>query len=263
MNQLTLLFKNYGPRLLSTAITLAVGWVVIRILMHLLAKGLQHSRRVDPTIHPFLLSLFKILLTVLLVLVCVDQLGVSVAPLVTALGAVGLALSLAVKDSLANLLGGSLLLISKPFVVGDYCDIGGQCGTIVEIGFVYTVLNTLDNKKISIPNGQVTNDTVINYSAEKTRRVDLVFNAAYGADLELVKRTISGVLAAHPLALKDPAPLVRLNCQGDSALQFACRVWVDTPRYWDLYFDLQEQMKTAFDKAGISIPFPQMDVHMK
>lgn len=254
---------SFIPNILFAAAVFGLGYVLIRFILHIFHKALSRSRRIDPAIYPFILTLLKMVLLVLLVLTCLDILSIPVTPLITALGAVGVAVSLALKDSLANLLGGSVLLVTKPFKIGDYCEIDEEQGYISEIGFVYTVLKTADNKKIFIPNGQVTNATVVNYNTDVKRRLDILFSIAYDADFELAQKTILDIVLAHPHALKDPKPIVRMNAHSASSIDILCRVWVDPDLYWELNWDLLESVKKEFDHLGINIPYPQMDVHIK
>lgn len=254
--------SEYGPKVLTAILVFAIGWVIIQLLLKLLYRALQRSKSIDSTMYTFVLSVARIILFVVLVIICMDLLAVPVTPLITALGAVGLAVSLAVKDSLANLMGGSLLLLSKPIAAGDYCDIGGQSGTVTEIGLVYTALNTVDNKRVFIPNGQVATATIINYSAEPRRRLDLTFSIGYGENYTAARALILDAVKSHPLSLKDPEPVVRMIAHGDNALRITCRVWVENSNYWDLNFDLLEQVTQRFGEAGIKVPYPQMDVHI-
>ena len=155
-----------------------------------------------------------------------------------------------------------MILFFKPFKVGDYIEASGESGTVVEISVVYTVLLTPDNKRITLPNGSLTNASIKNYSSEETRRVDLTFSADYSSDVETVKKIILENIEAHPLALKDPAPFVRLSAHSDSALTYTARIWTKSADYWDVYFDLTESVKLAFDKNNIKIPYPQLDIHI-
>ena len=253
----------FAPKILIAAVIFAVGYGLIHLILKMLGKGLRRAKQLDAAILPFILTLCKIVLYVLLALVCLDALEIPITPLITALGAVGVAVSLALKDSLANLLGGSILLVTKPFKIGDFCSIDGEEGYISEIGFVYTALSTTDNRKIFIPNGQVTNATVINYNTERQRRLELKFTIDYDADFEQAKQAIMNVVQNNPLALKDPQPLVRMSGHLDSALEITCRVWVESSNYWELNCDLWEGVKKEFDRLGINIPYPQMDVHIK
>lgn len=261
--QIKLGIISFMPKLLLALVIAVVGMFLIRFFLKFLAKAFTKSKKIDPAIHPFLLTLIKIALLVLLVLVVLDSIEVPVTPLITAVGAVGVAFSLAVKDSLANLLGGSLLLVSKPFSVGDLCSINGDEGFVSEIGFVYTALKTVDNKKIFIPNGQVINATVINYNAEDRRRLELRFNIDYKADFEAAQKAIYDLVRANPLALTDPEPIVRMSGHGDSAMELICLVWVKPENYWDLNWDLWEGVKKEFDRLGISIPYPHLDVNLQ
>ena len=155
-----------------------------------------------------------------------------------------------------------MILVLRPFRVGDFVEVSGNSGTISDIGIFYTVLTTGDNKVVTSPNGTVMGDTITNYSTKETRRVDLIFSVAYGTDVEKVKSILLEEADKHELVLKDPAPFARLSKQNDSSLDFTMRVWVESKNYWTVNFDLTESVKEAFDKAGIEIPFPQMDVHM-
>ena len=253
----------FMPKLLIALIIAAAGLFLIHLFIKFLTKLLNRSKKIDPAIHPFLLTVVKIALLVLLVLVVLDTISVPVTPLITAVGAVGVAFSLAVKDSLANLLGGSLLLVSKPFSVGDFCSIDGEEGCIAEIGFVYTALTTLDNKKIYIPNGQVITATIINFNAEDKRRLELRFSIDYSADFELARKTILELVLANPKAMKDPAPIVRMNGHLDSAIEIICLVWAAPEDCKPLTWDMLEDVKREFDRLGISIPYPHLDVNLQ
>ncbi len=196
-------------------------------------------------------------------MIVAESLGINASSLLALVSIFGLAISLSVKDSLANLAGGFTILSTHPFKVGDYVEIGSTGGTIREIGMVYTKLATLDNRIILMPNNAVVDAEVTNYSAEDLRRVDLVVTASYDAPVEQVKRTIAGVVERHELTLSDPAPFIRLLNYGDSALEYAVRVWCANADYWTVYHDLLEQIKEAFDAERISIPYPQMEVAVK
>ncbi len=250
------------PSILAAIIIFIVGWFLIKLLIKMLSKGLMRSK-IDVTLHAFIKSLVKITLVVLLAVTIAPMLGIPSTSLVTALGAVGLALSLAVKDGLANLAGGLVLLATKPFVVGDYVEADGTGGTVARIDLVHTLLRTVDNKQIFIPNGQMSNAVIVNYSSAPLRRLDLEFSISYSNDFEKAKAVIVGIIERHPLAHNDPAPLVRLLKHTPGSLVIVSRVWVDSTKYWDLYFDMMEQVKQRFDEEGISIPFNQLDVHIK
>lgn len=246
---------------LSAIVLFALGWFLIGLLIKGFSKALKKSK-IDITLHTFMKSLVRISLIVLLAITIAPMLGIPSTSLVTALGAVGLALSLAVKDGLANLAGGLVLLTTKPFVVGDYIEAEGVGGTVAKIDLVHTMLRTIDNKEIFIPNGQMSNAKVVNYSAEPLRRLDLEFQIGYHDDLDAAKALVAEIVARHPLALKEPAPFLRLSKLGQSAVTLTSRVWVASGDYWELNFDLLEQVKAAFDETGIHIPYNQLDVHV-
>ena len=207
--------------------------------------------------------MMNIILWFITLMIVAESLGINASSLLALVSIFGLAVSLSVKDSLANLAGGFTILSTRPFKVGDYVEIGSTGGTIREIGMVYTKLATLDNRIILMPNNVVVDAEVTNYSAEDLRRVDLVVTAAYDAPVEQVKRTIAGVVDRHELTLSDPAPFIRLLRYGDSALEYAVRVWCANSDYWTVYHDLLEQIKEAFDAQRISIPYPQMEVTVR
>ncbi len=255
-------FKNNWLYLLGAFLLLVIGMFVIKLIMRITRLAMERSKSIDDTVRPFLLSLTKIGLWMILLIIVMESLGVPTTSLVAALGAIGLAVSLAVKDSLANLLGGVILLISKPFTVGDYCDIDDQGGTVEEIKFIHTTMTTIDNKRIYIPNGQVVNAVVINHSSATDKRLNLTFSIGYDCNFEQARQAILSVVEKNPLAKKDPPPLVRMSSHGDSAINLVCRVWVSGEDFWTLHYDLMEGVKSEFDRLGISIPYPQMDVHL-
>lgn len=252
---------QYGSALLTCAIILVIGLILIKVLMAIIVKALKKSK-VDVTLHKFLISSIKISLYALLAVVILDTWGIKMSSIIAVFSVCGLALSLAVKDSLANVAGGIIVLFSKPFEVGDYIKIDSVEGTVIHINILHTKLNTFDNKAIYIPNGQVSDEKIINYTREESRRLDLVFSISYHNDFEQAKKLISRIIDAHPLALKDPAPLVRVCEFASSSVNIAVKVWVKSSDYWSLNYDLLEQVKHKFDEEGISIPFAQMEVTM-
>ena len=252
----------FGMKLLGAIIVLVVGLYVIKLVK----KFIRTSKRMDKMdkgLRTFLVSFSSVVLSIVLVITVAAILGVPATSFLTILASCGLAVGLALQGSLSNFAGGVLILLFKPFKVGDFIDAGGKLGTVTEINVVYTVLTTLDNKRVTIPNGSITNAVVENYSAEDLRRVDLVFTASYTNDLNKVKSIISDVIAKHPLALQDPAPFVRMSKHAENALEYTVRIWCKNADYWDVYFDVIEQVKQAFDANDISIPFPQLDVHVE
>lgn len=255
---------DFLPTLIYALIVLIVGYIIVKILMKLITRGLKKSR-LDITLHGFIRSILHVTLLTLLLITVAGTLGIPVTTFVTILGAAGLAVSLALQDSLKNLAGGMLILFSRPFTIGDYVEVEAQgvSGTVCEIGLIYTRLNTPDNKRIFVPNGQISNAKIINYSAEDHRRLDLVFSIGYNSDLEKAKEILHRVVENNPLALPEPEPIIRVCAHSASSIDIACRVWVDSDKYWDLNFDLYEAVKKEFDQNGIEIPFNQIDLHVK
>lgn len=245
---------NYYPSLIGALILLAAGMALIHFAVKLLFKGLKKSR-VDVTMHHFIASTVKIALYTLLALLIVSTLGVPTAPLVTSLGAAGLALSLALKDTLSNVASGVVLLYNHPFKHGDYVEVNGRQGTVLEINYTYTKLKTEDNKVVFIPNSKVSSADIINFSGEKTRRLDLEFHISYEDNFEQARSLILDVLRRNEHALRTPEPLVRMSAHRDYAVAIACLVWVQRENYLSLKYDLLEQVKAEFDKAGITIPY--------
>ncbi len=243
------------------ALVLLLGLVVMKILLSIFRKAINRSH-LKGTAGNFLISLIKTALIVLYVIILLSMLGVDTTSLVAIFSVLTLAISLAVQGVISNLASGIMLIVTKPFEEGDFVDIGGACGTVVHIHITCTKIKTGDNKIITLPNSTVTSSNVTNYSAEPTRRVDLTFSVAYGSDVEQVKRLILDVISKHEKILADPAPMVRLTEHGASSLDFVTRVWVNQADYWPVSFDLKEQVLAAFEANGISVPFPQMDVHV-
>ncbi len=253
---------NYYPSLIGALILVVVGMIVIHFVSKLLAKGLARSR-IDTAMHHFIRSTVKIVLYTLLLLLAASALNIDITPLVTAFGAVGLALSLALKDTLANLASGIVILYNRPFKHGDFVEVNGQQGTVIEISYTYTKLKTIDNKVVFIPNSKVSAADIINFSSEETRRLDLYFSIGFSDDFNLVQQLILHIVEQNEFALKTPEPLVRVCGHGDNAVKIACYVWVKRENYLTLSYDLYEQVKAAFDQNGITIPYRQLDVTIK
>lgn len=252
---------TWGAKIIGAIVILLVGLKLIKVL----SKWIHSSPRLnklDNSLRSFLASFSKILLYIVLIITVAMILGIPATSFITLLASCGVAVGLALQGSLSNFAGGIMILLFKPFKVGDYIEASGEAGTVSEISVVYTELLTVDNKRITLPNGALTNSIIKNYSSEDKRRVDLTFSAAYDCDVEKVKEIITTVANAHPCALKDPAPFVRLSEHSDSALVYTVRIWCKNADYWTVYFDTIENVKTAFDKNNIAIPFPQMDVHI-
>ncbi|MCI8415608.1 MAG: mechanosensitive ion channel family protein [Ruminiclostridium sp.] len=240
---------------------LCVCLIVKRILLRVLDRGLDRGH-IEKSFHAFIRSAVNIVLWFVTVAIVAQSLGINATSLIALVSIAGLAISLSVQDSLSNLAGGLTILSTKPFMVGDYVEIGDAAGTVVEIGMVHTKLNTTDNCRLVLPNSTVVSTQVRNYSAEPSRRVDLVVGASYDAPAERVKETLLEVVHAHKKVLQDPEPFARMSKHGDSAVEYTVRVWCETADYWEVYYDLLEQIKTAFDAQGIGIPYPQVEVYL-
>ncbi|MBN1558000.1 MAG: mechanosensitive ion channel [Lentisphaerae bacterium] len=251
----------YGLKLVAAALILIIGRLAARALRALLKKALLKSR-VDETLVAFITNLAYVGLMVFVIIAALGQLGVQTTSFIAVIGAAGLAVGLALQGSLANFAAGVLMIIFKPFKVGDYIEGGGTAGIVEDIGIFTCELKSPDNKKIIIPNAKLTGDNIVNYSAKDSRRLDLVAGVSYGDDLDKVRKVLEQILAEDDRILKDPAPTIGVLELGDSSVNFAVRPWVKTADYWDVLFATQEKMKKRFDAEGISIPFPQQDVHL-
>lgn len=250
------------PSLGAALLVLLVGIVLTKIVMKLIGHGFAKSNA-DATAVSFLQSLISVALYVLLGVIVLSVLHVPMTSIITVIGTMGIAIGLALKDSLSNVAGGFILLFSKPLKVGDLVEFGGVTGTVESIAILQTKLLRPDGTTVFIPNGKIADAMVLNYTEDPRRRLDVDFSISYEADAEKAKAIIQAILQKHPHASKEPQPLVRIGALGDSAVVLHVRVWTVHAFYWDLYYDLHEQVKAAFDEQGISFPYPQMDVHLK
>ncbi len=252
---------TYGGKLVLVVVTLIVGYWLIGRLVRMM-KRIFEKREFDKTLQTFLVQLVGITLKVLLAISVVTMIGVQMTSFIALLGAAGLAFGMALSGTLQNFAGGVMLLILKPFKVDDYIEAQGFAGTVMEIQIFHTVLNTPDKKRIIIPNGGLSAGSMINYSAEPIRRVNWDFAVAYSEDIDKVKQTVIDVVSADERVLKDPVPFVAVASLGDSSVNLTVRAWVNSPDYWSVFFKMNEAVKNEFDAKGISIPFPQQDVHL-
>ena len=255
------LAKIYAPRLIGAIVIWIVGSWMIKVIN----KGIKNyirKKEIDASLAPFLRSLVTMLLKVMLVLSILSTLGMELTSFVAILGAAGLAVGMALSGTLQNFAGGVMILIFKPFKAGDVIDAQGHIGVVKEIQIFNTLLTTPDNKVIIIPNGGLANSSMTNYSAMATRRVDMSFGIAYGDSIELAKETLKEIIDADERILKEPAPQVVLSSLGDSSVNFAVRMWVNSADYWNVFFEMNEKVYNIFAKKGLNIPFPQMDVHL-
>ena len=255
-------FTSFGLKLLAAIVVLIVG---IK-LSGLLVKKFNKSRgfeKIDTSVGHFLLSVVKILLYVVVVITAAGIIGIPATSFITVLASAGVAIGLALQGSLANIAGSIMILFFRPFKIGDFIEGNGVSGTVEDITLFYTVIKTPDNKTITCPNGALSNGNIINYSTKDTRRVDLTFSVAYDTDIDRVKAIIMAIIESEDCVLNDPEPFVALSAHNESSIDFVARAWCKSSDYWTLHFNLLEKTKKAFDVAGIEIPFPQMDVHVK
>lgn len=225
-------------------------------------RSTMEKRNVDPALISFGTSIIYYMLLIAVVLAAVQQLGFQTTSLVAVLGAAGLAVGLALQGSLSNFASGVLIIMFRPFKIGDFIDAGGQSGVVQEIGVLVTIMKTPDNKKIIQPNSAIMSGAIINVTANDTRRVDMTVGVSYSDDLDKVQNIITEVLNADSRVLKDPAPQVVVAEMADSSVNFNVRPWVATGDYWGVFFDFQKNIKQRLDQEGVSIPFPQRDVHL-
>lgn len=249
-------------RLLFALALLFLGTKLIKFLLNRFRRSKLYER-IDTGLATFIMSASKIALYIFLILILLGVLGVETTSFLALFTSGGVAVALAFQGAVSNLAGGVMILLFHPFRVGNYIETTEIAGTVKEINVLYTVIVTPDNKRVTVPNGTLTNTAITDYSAETMRRVDILFSAAYNSDLEMVKKTILDVALAHEKVLKDPMPEARLKAQSASSLDFQLRAWCIPDDYWDVFFDINEGVKKAFDENGIVIPFPQMDIHVQ
>jgi len=253
---------QYGPRLLGALVVLFVGWKLIGLAGGRFT-GAMAKRDVEPSLKSFIVSFISVLLKILLVVSVLGMLGVEMTSFIAILGAAGLAVGLALSGTLQNFAGGVLILLLKPFKVGDFIDAQGHMGTVREIQIFNTILKTPDNKTVIIPNGGLATGSMTNFSTEPRRRVDWKFGIAYGDNADVARKLFTELIEKDERILKDPAPFIALSELGDSSVNFVVRAWVNTPDYWAVFFEMNEKIYKIFPERGLNIPFPQMDVHLQ
>lgn len=251
-----------GYRLLVAAVIVLIGFQIAKAVRKMLERSLIRVD-MDVSIRKFLQSAVYVAICGLAIFIAADKLGISSASIVAILGSVGLALSLSLQGMLANFAGGIVLLLIRPFKVGDYIICGGQEGTVRSIGLIYTTLTTVDNKQVVFPNGSLSNTNLVNVTAQEKRCLELKVGIGYGSDLKKAKEIIEGLYVNHPLVLKDQPVTVFVDELADSAVVIGARGWVATGDYWQVRWDLTEKVKLEYDAAGIEIPFQQLDVNVK
>ena len=253
---------EYGFKVIGALIIFLIGRWLAKIVSRWIEAALVKSR-VDKTLAKFVKNLSQIVLLVFVVMAALAPLGVETTQFAVVVGAAGLAIGLALQGSLANFASGFLMIIFRPFKVGDFIEASGVKGTVKEIQIFNTIVNTPDNIRVIIPNAQITGGNILNYTTNGTRRIDLVIGVSYEDDLKKAKRVIEVVLAGDDRVLKEPNPTVAVYELGDSSVNFVVRPWVKSEDYWDAYFDITSKVKLALDENGISIPYPQQDIHLK
>lgn len=252
---------EYGLRIVGAIVIFIIGKWIAKKLSSLIGR-LMDKGEVDKTLSSFLVSIIDILLMVVVVLAAIKNLGIDTTSFIAILGAAGLAVGLALQGTLGNIGSGVILILFRPFRVGDFITVGGESGTVKSITLFNTELLTADNKVILIPNSSVASGNITNFSKMSTRRVDFVFGIGYNDDLKLAKQTLQEIINADGRILKDPESFIGVGELGESSVNFTVRVWVKAADYWGVHFDTIEKVKLTFDERGISIPYPQMDVHL-
>ena len=252
----------YGPKLIGAVLTLIIGLWVIKILQNAIKRTFE-KREVDISLRGFLNSMVGILLKIMLFISVIGMLGVEMTSFIAILGAAGLAVGMALSGTLQNFAGGVMILIFKPFKIGDYIEAQGHAGSVREIQIFNTILKTPDNKTIIIPNGGLSTGSMTNYSAELQRRVDFVFGIGYGDDVDKARSVLLKLINDDKRILKVPAPFIAVSELADSSVNLVVRVWAEATDYWGIHFDLNENVYKTFEKEGLNIPFPQMDVHLQ
>jgi len=261
LNQLTEIAVMYGPKLIGAIVVFIIGIWVIKAITKAIGRAMEKSK-LDESLKPFLKGMINILLKAMLIISVLGMLGIEMTSFVAILGAAGLAVGLALSGTLQNFAGGVMILVFKPFKVGDFIDAQGYMGSVSQIQIFNTYLKTPDNKTVIIPNGGLSTASMTNYSTEEKRRVDWSFGIAYGDDIDKTKEVVKRLCDVDSRILKDPEVFIAVSELADSSVNFAVRAWVNAADYWGVYFDMNEKVYKTFNKEGLNFPFPQMDVHL-
>ena len=251
----------WGTQIVLALLVFFVGRIVTKLVIKGII-GTMTRAKVDPILTNFINTVLNSMMLVLVIVISLSQLGLETASLITLLGAAGLAVGLALKDSLSHFAAGVMLIVFRPFKLGDYVEVGGVSGSVDQITIFSTRLKTPDNKVVTVPNGNVFGNTMVNFSAESTRRVDMIVGISYGSDLLKAKSLLKEIVESHDKVLKDPETKIAVSELADSSVNFVVRPWAKAEDYWAVKWELTEQIKLRFDAEGIEIPFPQMDVHL-
>ncbi|MBW1718341.1 MAG: mechanosensitive ion channel [Deltaproteobacteria bacterium] len=258
---LTVWVTQYSVKLVAAILIFIIGRWISRRISKLMGRLLEKNN-VEVTLVRFAENMIYYALIVVVIIAAIGQLGINTTSFLTIVGVAGLAIGLALKDSLSNFAAGVMLILFRPFRVGNFVGAGGVTGTVQKITMFNTILHTPDNQRVIVPNSVVTSNVITNVTANTTRRVDLVIGISYDDDVTKAKEVLTGIINAEKRILPDPAPNIAVSELGDSSVNFVVRPWVKTEDYWNVYFDLTEKIKITFDKEGISIPYPQQDVHL-
>ena len=254
---------DLAANVVAFIIVLIVGKLVISALCSVLQTSLSKAERLSEILRSFIVSICSKVLWVIVLMIGLSKLGIDIGPMIAGLGVAGFVLGFAFQESLSNLASGFMILLNEPFKVGDYVETAGTAGAIKELSMMSTTLTTPDNKRVTIPNRAVWGGTITNYSAEETRRVDLVVGIGYASDIGKAREVIAETLTANEMVLSDPEPTIEVVEMADSSVNLVVRPWVESANYWAAYFGVTRAVKEAFDANGIEIPFPQVDVHQR
>lgn len=260
-NQLTELLSSFGISFFIALCILIIGRQAIKIIIKIISSALERSNTED-TVRIFVTNLLNTLLMIVVFIAAINQLGIQTTSIIAVLGAAGLAIGLALQGSLSNFAAGILIVIYRPYKVGDYIQADNHLGTVDDIQIFSTVLRTPDNKIVVVPNGSIMNGSIVNFSHQKERRIDIVIGCSYDDDIDKVKEVLADVLSKDDRILKEPKPRIALSELADSSVNFIVRPWVKNSEYLDVLYSLLEEIKKRFDQEGISIPYPQSDVHI-
>ncbi len=250
------------PALIGAAVIIVAGVVIAKLICALAVKAMA-AKGIDSSVHGFIRTMIFFVIMVVFVLSALSTLGVNINSFVAAIGAAGITAGLGFQNVISQFASGLTLLVNKQFKSGDFVEIGSTSGKVHEIKMMHTVLITIDNKRVIIPNSTVTSSNITNYSTENFRRIDLVYSVSYDTDIAKAKSVLSRIVEGSDLVCKDPAPIIAVKEHAASSINIACYIWCDNANYWTVYYYMQEAVKLAFDREGISIPFNQIDVHIK
>lgn len=255
------LFLSKLPTIAGAIAIFVIGFLIAELLGKITVKALR-AKGVDQSIHGFVKTILVLGLKFIVILTALSKFGININSFIAALGAAGVAAGLGLQESVSQFASGISILINKPFKSGDFIELENVSGKVVEIRLMHTTLVTLDNKRVIVPNSHITNSNLVNYNAERNRRIDLEYSISYDTDIAAAKKVLAEVCDAYDLVLKDPAPLIGVKAHSNSAVMMACYVWCNSGNYWDVFFEMQERVKIAFDQNNIPIPFDQLDVHL-